>query len=396
MKSYDLITPEGTRDLLFEDCSAVTAVENGLQGIFKAKGYSQVMTPGLEFYDVFNMKSRYFPQETLYKLTDAKNRLLVVRPDSTMPIARLAATRLRTQSLPIRLCYSQSVFRSRPGMRGRSDEIRQTGIELIGSSSKRADLEIIANALEALTFCHRSGARLEIGHIGFFKRLVALLGATYDEVEQIRSLIEVKNYPVLNDVLDSFGDNRAAKTLKLLPRLFGGEEVFESAAVLYEDDELKQVLEELRDIYSQACRLGFDVEITIDLGLVNRMDYYTGTVIKGYIAGCADAVISGGRYDGLLNEFGYDVPAAGFAVNVNAAAESYKKHCGCELSPCEVLVFGEQGCEAKALNLCRKLCESGVTAENSVAETIEEARAYAVEKGISRIEIVSDNSVTEE
>ena len=121
MKRFDLITPEGTRDLLFEDCAAVRAVETRLQNSFKAKGYSEVITPGLEFYDVFNMKSRYFPQESMYKLVDNKLRLMVVRPDSTMPIARMTATRLREQELPIRLCYSQSVYRSKPSMRGRSD-----------------------------------------------------------------------------------------------------------------------------------------------------------------------------------------------------------------------------------------------------------------------------------
>lgn len=395
MKSYDLITPEGTRDLLFEDCSAVRAVEEGLQAIFKSKGYSEVITPGLEFYDVFNMKSRYFPQETLYKLTDSKSRLLVVRPDSTMPIARLTATRLREHSLPIRLCYSQSVYRSKPSMRGRSDEIRQTGIELIGSSSKKAELEIIANALEVLEFCHAGSFRLEIGHIGFFKRLVALLGADGDTVETVRSLIEVKNYPALNDLLDSFGDNPAARALRQLPRLFGGEEVFEAAGGLYEDDELGHILAELKFIYEQACRLGFNAAITIDLGLVNRMDYYTGTVIKGYIEGCADAVISGGRYDKLLSEFGYDVPAAGFAVNVNAAAKAHKRHSDCMPKPCDVLVFGTDGYETEALIRCRQLRSHGLTAENSVADTLEEAREYARQKGIRRLDIVSGNTAAE-
>ena len=172
MKRFDLITPEGTRDLLFEDCAAVRAVETRLQNSFKAKGYSEVITPGLEFYDVFNMKSRYFPQESMYKLVDNKLRLMVVRPDSTMPIARMTATRLREQELPIRLCYSQSVYRSKPSMRGRSDEIRQTGIELIGSASKRAELEILSNALEVLSSFQTEGFRLELGHIEFFKAMI--------------------------------------------------------------------------------------------------------------------------------------------------------------------------------------------------------------------------------
>ncbi|MGN0665118.1 MAG: ATP phosphoribosyltransferase regulatory subunit [Huintestinicola sp.] len=395
MKSFDLITPEGTRDLLFEDCAAVRAVEDKLQDIFKSKGYSEVITPGLEFYDVFNMKSRYFPQETMYKLVDAKGRLLVVRPDSTMPIARMTATRLRDQKLPIRLCYSQSVFRNKPSMRGRSDEIRQTGIELIGSSSKRAELEILANALEVLSSLHTDSFRLEIGHIGFFKALVNKLDVDNDTVETIRGLIEVKNYPALNDLLESIGDNEITGALRKLPRLFGGEEVFEEAAALYSDESLSAVLAELKNTYENVCALGFNGKITIDLGLVNRMDYYTGTVIKGYIEGCGDAVLSGGRYDKLISEFGYNVPAAGFAVNVDAIAKAERKLADFSAVPCDVIVFGTDGHIIDSLAHCRKLISEGITAENAVFDTIEEVRSYAAEKGIKRIDIVSDSITSE-
>ena len=395
MKRFDLITPEGTRDLLFEDCAAVRAVETRLQHSFKAKGYSEVITPGLEFYDVFNMKSRYFPQESMYKLVDNKLRLMVVRPDSTMPIARMTATRLREQELPIRLCYSQSVYRSKPSMRGRSDEIRQTGIELIGSASKRAELEILSNALEVLSSFQTEGFRLELGHIGFFKAMIEKLDCDSDTAENIRSLIEVKNYPALNDLLDTVGDSEAARALKQLPRLFGGEEVFEEAAKLYSDPQADAVLAELKETYERANALGYKGMITIDLGLVNRMDYYTGTVIKGYIEGCGDAVLSGGRYDKLLSEFGYDVPAAGFAVNVDAVARAEMKKIDFRPKPVDVIVFGTDGHETDAAVHCSKLISEGLTAETAVFDIIEEVRAYAAKKKIGRIDIVSDTITSE-
>ena len=395
MKRYDLITPEGTRDLLFEECAAVKAVEDRLRSIFRAKGYSEVITPGLEFYDVFNMKSRYFPQETMYKLVDNKARLMVVRPDSTMPIARMTATRLREETLPVRLCYSQSVYRNKPSMRGRSDEIRQTGIELIGSSSGRAELEVLANALEVLSSFETEGFRLEIGHIGFFKVLLNRLDCDSDTAESIRSLIEVKNYPALNDLLESIGDNEVTGALKKLPRLFGGEEVFAEAEKLYSDSEAAAVLSELRETYERAVSLGYNGMITIDLGLVNRMDYYTGTVIKGYIEGCGDAVLSGGRYDKLLSEFGYDVPSIGFAVNVDAVAAAELKKVDFTPAPADVLVFGENGYEAAAVAHSRKLISDGMTAETAVFDTIEEAKAYATKKGIKRVDTVSSEIVSE-
>ena len=126
MKRYDLITPEGTRDLLFEECLARRMVENKLTTLFSRFGYSEVVTPGIEFYDLFSGSSRNFQQESMYKLTDSKGRLIVMRPDSTIPIARLASTRLKDAKRPLRLYYNQSIYENNALLKGRSDEVVQT------------------------------------------------------------------------------------------------------------------------------------------------------------------------------------------------------------------------------------------------------------------------------
>ena len=134
IRRYERATPEGTRDLLFEECAARREVESRLSGLFKARGYNRVITPTLEFFDVFDRESAGMPLETLYNITDSHGRLMVLRPDNTLPIARIAATRLREEAIPLRLFYSQNVFRRNPGLTGRRDEAAQSGIELIGAS----------------------------------------------------------------------------------------------------------------------------------------------------------------------------------------------------------------------------------------------------------------------
>lgn len=393
MARYDLVTPEGTRDLLPEDCALRRRAERLLHDIFIRCGYGEVITPGLEFYDVFQLSGRHFLQESLYKLIDRRGRLLVVRPDSTIPIARVAATRLREAALPLRLYYNQSVYSVSRSLAGRSDEVVQTGIELIGSPSRRADLEVLSMAAQVLAACDQTGFSLEIGDIGFFKELVTRLRVDEDTQERIRCLIEAKNYPALNTLLDSIGDGEAVAALKLLPRLFGGEDVFERAAEIFQGDGIAGILANLKTIFSALGKLGLRGNIKVDLGLVNRLDYYTGVVMKGYLPGCGEAVLSGGRYDRLIADFGYDVPATGFAVNVDAVVSVLAQKRGEVSVPApQALVFGEEGFEVQALLLARSLGESGKIVEYAVFDTLLQAQRYAAQKGIAELIVVNQSN----
>ena len=283
MRKYDLITPEGTKGLFVEECLVRREIEQDLHDLFRSKGYSELTTPGLEFFDVFQSESGHYPQERLYKLTDSKGRLLVLRPESTMPIARVAATRLRDASLPLRLCYNQTVYRFEPALKGRSDEITQAGIELLGSSSYLADVEMITTAIESLASFSSDNISfsLELGDAGVFKELMRELNATPEERENIRYLIETKNYPALNDVLDTMDDVKVAAALKKLPALFGGEEVFDKASQLYSNERIDEILMDLRKLYKDISTVIGKGRLTVDLGMVNNADYYTGVIIKG-------------------------------------------------------------------------------------------------------------------
>ena len=92
---------------------------------------------------------------------------MVMRPDCTTPIARVAATKLRSVPLPQRLYYDQTVFRSEAGHRGGSSEIAQCGVELIGAAGPKADLEMVALGVDALRACGLKQFHIELGHAGF-------------------------------------------------------------------------------------------------------------------------------------------------------------------------------------------------------------------------------------
>lgn len=397
MRKYDLLTPEGTHDLLFDESVARRTVEDKLRCIFEGYGYSEVITPGLEFYDVFTLKTRYFAQESMYKLSDAKGRLMVLRPDSTMPIARLAASRLRDEMYPLKLFYNQNIFRINPKNSGRDDEITQSGIEIIGGDPKRADMEALNLATEVLKTCAVDDFRLEIGDSAFFKALISKITNDEDDIEAIRSYIENKNFPELRAALKKYPACNESAALEALPGLFGGAEVFERAEDALKNTGTNVYLDELKHVYEYLSELGVRDKIAVDLGLVNKANYYTGIIFRGYIQGYGMPVLSGGRYDTLIGDFGLNLPATGFAVNINAAANAFLKNNSLSLTkPVQVLVYAEKDTLKSGFIRCRQLFASGIKAENSLHDSLEEAKEYARRKGIAKIEVVGQNETIAE
>lgn len=325
MKRYSKITPEGSNDYLFEECDDRRNVERILADLFKENNYRKVMTPAIEFFDVFKSDNTGIEPEEMFKMSDSKGRTTVLRPDNTMPIARMVATRLSNDNFPVRLYYNQSVFVRSKDLNGRPNEIAQSGIEFIGDGSIEADLEVIKMAVESLKRCDLNSFKIEIGNAAFFNAVLNKMDITDEIKADICNFIEGKNYAALGDLLDKVGDTKESKLIKQLPRLFGDVSVIEKAKSLYDDKTAHEALDYLKSVYNALCDAGLKNYILLDLGLVNRSNYYTGVIFHGYAEGSGLTVLSGGRYDKLLGEFGMDAPAIGFAVEVSALCEAIRE-----------------------------------------------------------------------
>lgn len=397
MKNYSKITPEGTKDYLALESRAIRCAEKRLSSVFKSKGYEKVMTPTIEFFDVFNRESSGYNPEDLYSLTDSYGRLLVLRPDSTLPIARLVSTRFQNAKLPLRLYYNQNVFVRQKNLTGRSDEAVQSGIELMGISGLRADLEVITTAVEAIENCTSADFKIEIGHAGFFKELCKKLNVTDETVSEIYECVESRNFVSLNNILDKIGKNDITDCIRNLPRFFGGLEIIEKAKQIDLGDEGQNSLDYLKELYEFLCKAGLENKIVIDLSLVNRTNYYTGIIFKGYLQGSGISVVSGGRYDCLGAEFGREMPSTGFGIETGALATVMlsRNELDNEKLP-EIIVFGENENIVKALEYSKKLRADGTYCENSAFETLEETKAYAKSKGIKKICVVTEDGAREE
>ena len=322
MNRFRISTPEGTRDLLFSSCRALRQTENAVRDALEERGYSEIITPAVEYYDVFAQANPELDQDQMLKIIDKSGRICVARPDNTTPIARIAATRLDDAALPVRLYYSQKVFRSVSGDHGPQGEFLQVGAELIGADGLAADKVILSAAFAALSRTGADNFRIELGHAEIYKALIEELGADAASSEAIRRLIENKSFAALGDALQPFGSRPAAKALSAMPQLFGGIEVLDEVETLTGNVRVLGAIAYLRRLYQALDEAGYGDRIMIDLGLVHEMDYYTGIMFRGYIGGAGAAILAGGRYNALCAKFGRDLPAGGFGIDVESVAES--------------------------------------------------------------------------
>lgn len=387
MKNHEIGTPGGTNDRLFGECASRRALLTALGALFRRRGCEEVMTPSFEYYDVVRAPQSVLPQERLFKFVGQTGKLLVLRPDMTTPIARIAATKLPDGKLPCRLYYLANVFRSYAPDAGFGSEIMQAGVEYIGAEGLRADLEMVVTAADALSACGLTDYQIEIGHAGFFKALAAELRMDEDTFERMRLLTESKNFAGLGDLLAPYGDAPAAAVLRRVARLFGGEEILRQAEELTGGMSVGGTLGCLREIMDGVRAAGIAGHVRFDLGLVQDLSYYTGIVIRGYASGIGRPVLSGGRYDALIGAFGRALPAVGFAMDIDALADGAAEP---EASGGTLLAYADGNLRA-ALSFMDENpgCALAPTGDP------EEARRFAASRGYRRLFYFSDGERSE-
>ncbi len=379
MNRYAISTPEGTRDCLIEETRLLRQNERRIRSLFEARGYNEIITPSVEYFDVFQQAQSSIGMEKMFKISDRSGRLLVMRPDSTTPIARVVSTKLDDAALPLRLYYVQKVHRAGSAHRGHSAEITQAGVELMGASGMMADLDMLTTAFEALDSVDGSTFRIELGHAGIYRALIRSLDIDREEAENIRSLIENKTYAALSDALEPFKDQEAYHALLAMPTLFGGAEVLEEARKLTSNEKVLEAIDYLEKLLSAVFAAGYGDNVMIDLGLVHGMDYYTGMMFCGYMGGSGSMVLQGGRYDHLCSKFGRDIPATGFAINIDELSDSVELT---EQPKLTELVFTDAANLRRAIAYVR---DSKNTAELAPCDYLTDAVLIATKKGIRTI-----------
>lgn len=397
MSDWKLHTPTGVNDILPGECAKKKEIENMIWSVFASFGYKEVETPSFEFYDVFAGNDGQISQEVMFKFFDEHGRILTLRPDITTSIARMAATKAELDVLPLRYCYTGNVFRAEKTEGARQREFTQSGIELIGADKPEADAEVIAAAIEAVLAVGIEEFQVEIGQVAFFNGLVEQAGLGAEDIEKLRERIDCKDRLGIRELTEKLELEDSVKGLMIeLPYLFGGMEVFAKADVEGLNSASKQALENLKRIYSLLCVYGFEKFVSIDLGMLQSIDYYTGSIFKIYTHGVSFPVCAGGRYNNLMGRFGKDMGAVGVAFGINRILSALRKSGNGETAgPSASLIFAEKNADGLAYDLAYTLRVNGCLVEGYVGGgDYKAAEAYARISGAgSMLRVFADGTL---
>lgn len=313
------LVPAGMATILPRTAQRLRRLEDGLMAGLGRWGYEEVIPPTFEYLDVLAASLDPELIEKCYKIADrTTGRILLLRPDATAQIARIVAMGMAGAEMPLRLCYRTTVFRYEPEHAGREREIFQIGAELIGLDTVAMDGEIIALMADCLGRLGLSGYTISLGHVGFFKGLLAQAGLSAEGRKRAEHAAARKDLPKLEAILRGERvSRRAARTLLDATRLFGGEEVLERGKALAgRSRPLREALDRLAAVYRLLDAAGLKGRLLVDLGELRGFDYYDGVVFEVFAEGLGYELGGGGRYNHLIGRFGRDLPSTGFALDV--------------------------------------------------------------------------------
>lgn len=307
--------PQGMKDTILQECEKKKYLQNTLEGIFESFGYEEIITPTIEYYETYENAFKNIQTTDMYKFFDENGRILTLRTDMTVPIARVCASKFKDSKPPFRYRYTSNVFKVRQKFAGKRSEVTDCGIELIGLDSK-SDVQVLCCALEVMK--NFKNYTLEIGNVQFFQAACKVVRLSTEEVNTLADLIDKKSMVDLKIYLDSlYLSEKIVDFFMHLPFLCGDVNVLDEAYTYCFDDSLKDVLDSMKECIQSLKELGYLENVTIDLGKVAHLDYYTGIIFEGYVSGVGTSILSGGRYDCLLKKFGRDLQACGFSVKLD-------------------------------------------------------------------------------
>ena len=307
----DLKTIRGMPDLYGKDIEAISMIEKTCKEVFLAFNYSEIRTPLIEYKSLFERSvgesSEIIQQKEVFELDDRKGEMLCLRPEGTAGLVRSLITNGLDDEEIKKFFYIGPMFRYERPQKGRKRQFFQAGVELIGNAIY-GDLEVIQVANMILDKLGIE-SNLEINFLGDNESLKAYNKYLDDYLSRSNEVPEyVKKNPIR--ALDSKDEK-----VKILMSEAKSIESFLNEKQKNKFSDIKNKLNEL------------NINFEENKNLVRGLDYYNGLVFEFTSSelGAQNAIIGGGRYDGLIESLGgRNLPATGFALGIDRLSEIIK------------------------------------------------------------------------
>ncbi|MDR1412469.1 MAG: ATP phosphoribosyltransferase [Actinomycetes bacterium] len=317
--------PRGFRDILPAEARRREEIGASVAACFEASGYGLIETPTIDYYDaVSSGRTQAQMTHDAFRFVDVDGRLLSLRTDVTLPLARVVAQRFCDVEPPYRLRYRAEVFREQESLRGSERQLTQLGIECIGLSGELGDIELLRLALDGVAAAGIKDVTLHLSDLEVLEaladRAVEVGGLDANWKAHMRTAAIRGDFIRVRELVTDAKLPAALSTaLVAILDLRGGADALTQARDLLAavDVKLPDQVQRLQTSYQALVAAGFEHQVVIDFSVMPTFEYYTAMVFELY-APCAGPPLGvGGRYDRLLAEFGRDLPAAGFVYELH-------------------------------------------------------------------------------
>ena len=305
--------PPGSRDILPDEMRELRALQGRLAQVFEGFGYGEVATPTIEYDEVLALGD-LSGAPAAHRFFDEGGELLAMRPDMTVPIARLVANRFAGDEPPFRFFYNARAYRAVRPQRGQTREFFQAGVELIGVPAPEGTVEVIEVLAAALDSVGLRRAVIGLGDSALYPTLLEEIGVEPEQREALLARLAAHDLVGFEAEVDALGLADAERAvLTTLPTLRGGDDALDRARGLG-GEATARALERLGQIHDGLGERGIADRVRMDLGLLRDLGYYTGAIVEVYDPALGHVLGGGGRYDELMGRFGRPLPAVGFAL----------------------------------------------------------------------------------
>lgn len=389
------ILPIGVQDYLPEECFIKTVLEQKIAETLLASGYKKIEPPDFEYLDTFNYLNS--KPEKVFKFMDFDGRILALRADPTLQISRIAATKLPQGINRLFYILNSYEFSNVQTQTSRTREFAQAGVELIGAKGSVADAEVLAMAVECLLACGLDNFKIDIGQVDYFLGIINSCGLDEETIEKVRERINNKDLVGVKNILQTknLPDN-VLQNILMIPKLFGGAEVLQIAQEISDNPQSDNALKNIQEIFELLNAYGYSKYISIDLGMLPHLSYYSGIIFRGMTDGVGAAILEGGRYDKLSAYFGADNPSVGFSIGIKrlmTAIERTKGFNPPKSSDYAYMVM--DGSEAQAFKIVKDYKSKGYWVERAFGTGEAELKQYCKDRNIKNYIIISKDGVKE-